>query len=65
MTKKARIYNGEKTLFAISCAGTNWQLYATEKIRLLSNIMHKNKVKMGQIPKYKSRYLKNLRVKHR
>ena len=34
------------------------------KIRIFSNIMSKNKVKMDQILKYKARQLKNLRVKH-
>ena len=46
MTKKARKYNGEKTVASISDAGKNGQLHAKNEIRIPPNIIHKNKFKM-------------------
>ena len=47
LTKEARIYNGEKTASAISDAGKTGQTKCKRiKIRMLPNIISKNKFKM-------------------
>ena len=46
MTKKARIYNGEKTVSLINGAGKTGQLHVNNEIRTLPNTIHKNKLKM-------------------
>ena len=46
MTKKARIYNREKTVSSISGAGKTGQLHVKNEIRTLPNTIHKNKLKM-------------------
>ena len=45
LTKKARIYNGEKTASSINGAGKTGQLLKNE-IRTLPNTIHKEKLKM-------------------
>ena len=47
MTKKARIYKGEKTASSISSAGKTGQLHVKNEIRTFSNIIHKDKHKVG------------------
>ena len=48
MTKEARIYNGEKTASSISEAGKTGQASCKRiKIRMLPNIINKNKLKMN------------------
>ena len=64
LTKKARIYNGEKTASSINGAGKTGQLLKNE-IRTLPNTIHKDKLKMDERPKYKTRNYKTLRGKHR
>ena len=48
LTKEARIYSGEKTIFLTSGAGKTGQPLVKKKneIRTLSNSIHKNKLKM-------------------
>ena len=46
MTKVARIYNGEEIVSSISCAGQTGQLHVKKEIRTISNMIHKNKLKM-------------------
>ena len=47
MTKKARIYNGEKTVSSITGTGKTGQLHVKKnEIRTLPNTTHKNKLKM-------------------
>ena len=46
MTKEARIYNGEKTVSSISGAGRLDSYTLENKIRVLSNTIHKNILKM-------------------
>ena len=45
-TKKARIYNGEKTISITSDAGKTGQPPVKNETRTLSNTIHKNKLKM-------------------
>ena len=45
-TKEARIYNGAKTTSSINGAGKTGQLHVKNEIRTLSNIIHKDKLKM-------------------
>ena len=44
LTKEARIHNGAKTASSISGAGKTEQLHVKA---ILSNTIHKNKLKMG------------------
>ena len=46
LTKETRIYNGEKTISLTSGAGKTGQPLVKDEIRTLSNIIHKNKLKM-------------------
>ena len=46
LTKKARIYNGEKTASSINGAGKTGQLCVKEEIRTLPKTIHKDKLKM-------------------
>ena len=47
LTKEARIYNGEKTASSISDAGKTGQATCKRiNIRVLPNIINKNKLKM-------------------
>ena len=46
LTKEARIYNGEKTIFITSGAGKTGQPLEKNETRTLSNTIHKNKLKM-------------------
>ena len=46
LTKEARIYNGEKTISLTSVAGKTGQPLVKDETRTLSNIIHKNKLKM-------------------
>ena len=46
LTKEARIYNGAKTVSSINGAGKTGQLHVKNEIRTLSNIIHKDKLKM-------------------
>ena len=46
MTKKARIFSGEKTVSSITGAGKTGQLHVNDEIRTLPNTIHKNKLKM-------------------
>ena len=45
-TKKARIYNGLKTISLTSGAGKTGQPLVKNETRSLSNTIHKNKLKM-------------------
>ena len=63
MTNEARICNGEKTVSSISGAGKTGQLHVKNEIRTFSNTIHKNKLKMDQIPKCKARHYKSLIAK--
>ena len=48
LIKEARIYNGEKTASSISEAGKTGQATCKRiKIRMLPNIINKNKLKMN------------------
>ena len=46
LTKEARIYNGAETASSINGAGKTGQLHVKNEIRTLSNIIHKDKLKM-------------------
>ena len=46
MTKEARIYNGENIASSKNGAGKTGQLYIYDEIRILCNIIHKNKLKI-------------------
>ena len=46
LTKKAKIYNGEKTVSLTSGAGEKWLATGKSETRTLSNTIHKNKVKI-------------------
>ena len=46
MTKKAKIYNGEKRASSISGAGKTGQLHVKIEIRTLPNTTQKNMLKM-------------------
>ena len=46
LTKEARIYNGEKTIFFKKGAGKTGQPLVKYETRTLSNTIHKNKLKM-------------------
>ena len=46
LTKEARIYNGVKTISLTSGAGKTGQSLVKKETRTLSNIIHKNKLKM-------------------
>ena len=65
LTKEARIYNGEKTISLTSVAGKTGQPLVKNETRTLSNTIHKNKLKMNQRSKYKTRNYKTPSGKHR
>ena len=44
MTKDARLYKGEKTVFSISGVGKTGQLCVENEIRTCPHITHKNKL---------------------
>ena len=46
LTKEARIYNGGKTISSTSGAGKTTQLQVKNETGILSNMIHKNKLKM-------------------
>ena len=46
LTKKARIYNGSKTISLTSGSGKTGQPLVKNVTRTLSNTIHKNKLKM-------------------
>ena len=46
LTKEAKIYNGQKTVYSTSGAGKTGQLCVKIDTRTLSNITQKNKLKM-------------------
>ena len=46
MTREARTYSGERTVFSINGAGKTGQLQVKNEIRTLTNTIHKNKLKM-------------------
>ena len=48
LTKKAIIYNGEKTISLINGAGKTGQPSIKFETRTLSNTIHKNKLKMDK-----------------
>ena len=47
LTKETRIYNGEKTISLASGSGKTGQPLVNNETRILSNTIHKNKLKMG------------------
>ena len=47
LTKKTRIYNGEKMVSSISGAGKTGQLHVKNEIRTLPYTIQKNKLKMA------------------
>ena len=66
MIKHARIYNGEKTVSSISDTGKTGQLHQKNEIRPYSNIIFKNKLKVGEErPKCQTIYYKTLRGKNK
>ena len=66
MTKEARIYNGERTVFSISGDGKTEQFTCkTMKLEHPSNTIYKIKVKMDERPKRRTGYYKTPRGKHR
>ena len=65
LTKEARIYNGEKTISLTSGAGKTGQPLVKNETRTLSNIIHKNKLKMDERSKCTTRNYKTPRGKHR
>ena len=58
LTKEARIYNGGKTISLTSGAGKTGQPPEKKETRTLSNTIHKNKLKMDQRSKCKTRNYK-------
>ena len=64
LTKKAKIYNGEKTISLTSGAGKTGQPPVNET-RTLSNTINKTKLKMDKRSKCKTRNYKTLGRKHR
>ena len=60
LTKEARIYNGAKTDSSINSPGKTGQLHVQNEIRTLPNTTHKDKLKMDQRPKCKTRNYKTL-----
>ena len=65
MTKEARIYNGEKIACSKLVLGILASHMEKNEIRTLPNTIHKNKLKMDLRLRYKTRYYKTLRGKHR
>ena len=65
LTKKARIYNRAKIASSINGAGKTGQQHVNNEIRILPNTIHKDKLKMDERPKWKTRNCKTLRGKHR
>ena len=65
MIKKPWIYNGEKTASSTTGIGKTGQLHEENETGLLSNSIHKSKLKMNQRPECKSWNHKTLRKKHR
>ena len=47
LTKEARIFNRAKTTSSINGAGKTGQLHGKDEIRILSNTIHKDKLKSG------------------
>ena len=64
-TKESRIYSGEKKLSLTSGAGKISQPLVKNETRTLSNTIHKNKLKMDQRSKRKTRNYKTPRGEHR
>ena len=56
---------GAKTASSINDAGKTGQLHVKEGIRTLPNTTHKDKLKMDQRPKCKTKNYKTVRGKHR
>ena len=65
MTKVTEIYKGEWTVSSLSGAGETGQLHLKNKIRTLSNTVHKNQLEMDHRPKGKARHYNTCRGKHR
>ena len=65
LTKEARIYNGEKTTSLTNGAGKTGQPLQKSETRPLSNTIHKNKLKMDERSKLKTRNYKTPRGEHR
>ena len=65
LTKEAKICNGEKTISLTSGAGKTGQPLVKNETRTLSNTIHKNKLKMDQRSKRKTRNYKTPRGEHR
>ena len=64
--KGARLYNGEKTVSSKNGVLGKLDSYMQKnEIRTFFNTTHKNKLKMDERPKCKTRYCKTLRGKHR
>ena len=64
MTNEARMYNGGMTVSSINGAGKTGQLQV-KQIRTFSHTIYKNKIKMGQKHKHKTRNHKTPRREHR
>ena len=60
LTKEARIYNGKTTNSLTSAAGKTGQPREKNETRTLSNTIHKNKLKMDERSKCKTRNYKLL-----
>ena len=65
LTKQARIYSVAKTASSKNSAGKTGQLNVKNEIRTLPNTIHKDKLKMDERPKCKTRNCKALRGQHR
>ena len=65
LTKEARIHNEAKIASSISGAGKTGHLWVKEEIRTLPNTILKDKLKMDERAKCKTRNYKTLRRKHR
>ena len=63
--KAVRMYNGEKIFSLISDFEKCGQLHEKNKFTTLFGTIHKNKLKMDQIPEFRTRHYKTLREKHR
>ena len=65
MTKEERTCSGRKIVSSINGAGKTGNLHIKDEDRTQSDTIYNNKLKMDERPKYKARYYKIPRGKHR